>query len=541
MKIILSILIIILVIFIVLNFLKDFKENFEINYPDKHHVSREKWFKEHSNMLKDEKTLIFNFLNKLTYYINNLFYSQNYIKIVQNVEKKHSKSKIIYFIFSLKEELKTIKDNHELNEEKYQLNEKDISLIDTLITYFGCFDNKATEEKNCEKILKDDNLSNDKFNLLLYTKFMNKNINEFIDLLKNKLFDIEFEEKTEYNFLPCLFYNKDNCPASKCQFIDNTCLPKEGNLPFNNKIDNCNALSIYGEKQCKLTKNKKNNGFCKWSAQHQKCLNPLENPKCEEIKNIDNCKDPCEVVNIDDNNKFCVTKDSNSNICLSLTGSSASNEMLKKYNCDKKQSSSSSSNIDYYNNKDYKGELECELFDKSDFINGRPKNPDEKILISDLQLLEKLCSNVLDDKGNNKCRVLKIKELYGFPSMKCVNKDLELDANFVDNEKDCLKKENHAYMGKDGNKRCINLDAECGDVKYKSVCNLKGNCFWQNSGHNDNGYCKEIDFREYDQIFNNYLDKSINLMAIEKDLNNQYSKIDISEILKKKLNKKLTN
>ena len=108
MKIILSILIIILVIFIVLNFLKDFKENFEINYPDKHHVSREKWFKEHSNMLKDEKTLIFNFLNKLTYYINNLFYSQNYIKILQNVEKNF-KIKNYLFYFKFKRRIKNYK------------------------------------------------------------------------------------------------------------------------------------------------------------------------------------------------------------------------------------------------------------------------------------------------------------------------------------------------------------------------------------------------------------------------------------------------
>ena len=63
---------------------------------------------------------------------------------------------------------------------------------------------------------------------------MNKNINEFIDLSKNKLFDIEFEEKTEYNFYLVYLYNKDNCPT-KCQFIDNTCLPIKGNLPFNNK------------------------------------------------------------------------------------------------------------------------------------------------------------------------------------------------------------------------------------------------------------------------------------------------------------------
>ena len=91
-------------------------------------------------------------------------------------------------------------------------------------------------------------------------------------------------------------------------------------------------------------------------------------------------------------------------------------ETLKKYNCDKKQSSS---NITYYINKDFKGELECELFDKSDFINGRPINSDEKILISDPQLLEKLCSNVLDDKGNKKCRVLKINELNDKTSEMC--------------------------------------------------------------------------------------------------------------------------
>ena len=109
-------------------------------------------------------------------------------------------------------------------------------------------DNKFyIKKRNCEKILKDDNLSNDKFNLLLYTKFMNKNINEFIDLLKNKLFELEFEEKTEYNFLPCLFIIKIIVLLLNVSLLIILVYSKEGNLPFNNK-DNCNALSIYGEK-----------------------------------------------------------------------------------------------------------------------------------------------------------------------------------------------------------------------------------------------------------------------------------------------------
>lgn len=411
-------------------------------------------------------------------------------------------------------------------------------------------------------------------------------IPSFIELLNHYIVkkDIEgvsqvilniFEEKyikklDQYNDniskLPCLIYDKHNCPNDRCSFSENICHPKyNGNIPSNTNanVNSCGILSQYGKKYCESTKDN-NDVYCKYDDKRNKCISlsesnePLEchqiggdtpddfKNNCQSLKNEGNTS-KCTYKKITKNDKtynYCYDKNQKkrpSNICLGFSNTDE-NQIPSELNCkiirkNKDMFYSLPPNVEKYELSNL-----CHLFDNSDTLgDNTPKTSDDKINIDSIDLQKQLCEGAGYCKfveHNTYVSNINNDQKYRSKFTKCLPKDTEVDASYIDNPDidlkkiECLANPNNIWS--DVNKICIDKTNKCSDTKYEKLCNYKANCHWtsigiHNSDSNDNferGYCNKINTENIEKIIDMVHQKEINNLIKAKELEDKVNKIN---------------
>lgn len=413
-------------------------------------------------------------------------------------------------------------------------------------------------------------------------------IPSFIKLLNHYLVkkDIEgvsqvilniFEEKyikqlDQYNNniskLPCLIYDKNNCPNDRCSFstIENICHPKyDGNTPSNASanVNSCGILSQYGKKYCESTKDN-NNIYCKYDDKRNKCVSLSDSNKSLECNEVggntpDDFKNNCQSLKNEDNTSKCTYKkitkkdktynycyDKNadnrpSNICLSFSNTDK-NQIPNELNCkineiNKDLFYSLPPNIENYELSNL-----CHLFDNSDTMSDNTlKNSDDKINIDSIELQKELCNNNSNCKfveHNTYVSNINNDQKYRSKFTKCLPKDTDIDASYIDNRNielkktECLANPNNIWS--DVNKMCIDKTNKCNDTKYEKLCNYKADCHWTSIGihnpdSNDNferGYCNKINTENIEKIIDIVHQKEINNLIKVKELEDTVNKFN---------------
>jgi hypothetical protein len=129
-------------------------------------------------------------------------------------------------------------------------------------------------------LLKEINLASE-YDLIKYN-LINKNFNK----LQDNFLNILESTYSKYNNLPCILYSKSECPIDTtennstnlpCLYDNNNkiCYPKDIHINSHIRIEDCSALSKYGEKYCKKVKDISNK-YCNYNSNHNQCSS--ENP-----------------------------------------------------------------------------------------------------------------------------------------------------------------------------------------------------------------------------------------------------------------------
>lgn len=431
---------------------------------------------------------------------------------------------------------------------------------------------------------------------LIYHYFFQKDIESLYEVLLNifeeKYIKQLFQYNNNVNRLPCLIYDKSNCPITHCEYsdADKMCHPKytHDNPPDNSvKVDSCHILSQYGQKICEATQ--ENNGnFCVFDKIRNKCLSnnsknkPIEcheinndsqtefQTNCESLKNDDDSP-KCTYKNITKGDKsynYCYDKNPTKrspNICYSFSNTDET-QIPPELNCNINKDLGST---DFYSipkthtKFNLQNENLCHLFDNSDTKDNEPKNLSQKININSIELQKSLCEGLLDERGNNKCKFVEHNtyvsnnnndQKYRSKFTKCLDKNKEVDASYIntnsENESDikikkieCLKSPNNIWSNI--NKMCINKNSSCNDIKYKNLCKYNDNCYWHdigidNSNPNDNferGVCRDINTNEIERIIDivhrKEMDKLVKLKKMEETITDFKKKINSQQFLEK--------
>ncbi len=434
---------------------------------------------------------------------------------------------------------------------------------------------------------------------LIHKYFTNRELDALTRLLYKILEKYYIYKHPEYksdDLLPCVIYDSETCKQTinKCTYdSDNEiCLPLENNdtefkYKYNNSITDCNAISKYGKDYCNRTYNS-NGESCRYQDKTSTCLNPNqdiseENIKCEDVNdngNGTNFKTYCESLK-DSNNegkcnylaktvdgvehKYCISKTEenspkNPMTCLNFTSvldATNDSDILDKYKCEKKTHNS----VDYFYNPSLITEaklenIECGIFDNSNYIRNLTnteflrKENNQKYRIHDINKQEALCGGLKDSDGNSRCKFIKHSLYNNSEITKCLPKNINLSSDYISDEQTCNRL-NYEYLGS-GDKKCIDVNAKCNDIKYKNVCDERDNkCFW-NPGLNEfsnnsndkfeRGLCMNLDILGLEQVIDNYHQSEIEKMAKLRNLESQLTSLNvndkISEALSEKLDKK---
>tara|TARA_B100000963_G_scaffold354617_1_gene371448 strand:- start:919 stop:2787 length:1869 start_codon:yes stop_codon:yes gene_type:complete len=433
---------------------------------------------------------------------------------------------------------------------------------------------------------------------LIHKYFMNREIDSLTRLLYKileKYYIFKHPEFKSDSFLPCVIYDNQTCNLAfnKCSYDNSNkiCLPKENNdtefkYKYNNPISDCHALSNYGKEYCNRTYNS-NGQLCKYQDKTSKCLNPDENfeetnIKCEEISdngNGDNFETYC--TSLKDNagearcdylsktvsgveHKYCISKNEettpkNVMTCLNFTSvldADDDKDTLDKYNCEKKEHQ----DVNYFYNPSLITEnevenLTCGLFDNSNYIRNLSnteflkKETNQKYRVHDIDKQKDLCEGLKDDGDNARCKFVKHSFYNNSELTKCLPKNVLLSSNYIEDQQTCDLLE-HDYLGLiSNNKKCIDVDAQCNDIKYKNVCEERDNkCFW-NPGLNqfsnntndkfERGYCMNLDIIGLEQVIDTYHKSEIEKMAKFKNLESELNSLNVNDKISEELDKKL--
>ena len=435
---------------------------------------------------------------------------------------------------------------------------------------------------------------------LIHKYFIYRDLNNLLHILKKKLMKHYIFEHDQYkssDYIPCVIYDKKSCPSnksnsnsnSKCELVDDICVPRingsDKNIN-NNPIDDCNAISNYGENLCNRTTNKQNQD-CVWNELTHTCRNPeKENDpiECIDIKG-NNFKKKCN--ELDDGNKcdyiskevkgsngnshtyeFCYDKDlkkKNNMTCLNFSGilddsNSNDKELLEKYNCNTKELKKTKYYYDpSFINDENVTNLDCGIFDNSDYLRDTNnlynfrKDTDRKYLGNNIGLQQKLCENNTESQSQNspkRCNFIKYNTFNNKTISKCMSKDIMMSPNFInDDDEATCRMLGYDYIGTQGNKKCMDIGSKCNDIKYKNLCNLRDNkCMWVDGyGYNSNssndlnerGYCVNQDLSELDNLIDDYHNEEISQKAKLINLSNEVSKMNTNEDILNKLKEKL--
>lgn len=567
------IIIIIILLVLVYLFRKGLRENFSslniLQYPDQDIKTHERWIKYHANDTLLKKRDIIRYLNLLKNEIKLLFYSSAY----DNIMKAHNNIEITerrnFIATEFLKFLRRFVQNSDPTEPVIVVNvgndetriasfntENFQKLTNHLLEYIRCNSSNGeacSNYKYTEKqakhfknsMLKEYDLVN---NLdLIYKYFVERDINNLSRLIYKILEKFYVYENPEYKpdtELPCVIYDDKTCPKGendKCDwnYSDNLCIPKENDgsniFQYNNPIEDCNAISNYGQNYCNRTytydENEKKYKKCKYQLKTHKCLNPSENAeddniKCEDIlgsgedfkSNCDNLA-KCDylkktLTNSDgkeETYEFCIDKNEATNskfnpmTCINFTsildhkvttpvefnGNDENDvEILKKYQC--KTTEDDGSEVKYYYNpslipKAQAENLECGIFDNSNYLRNRnntefvKKQHNEKYRIQNIGKQKAFCEGIKEkDSNNSKCKFIEFNYYNNKPLTKCIPKKMNVSSNFIpDDDEDTCNFLGYDYIGTLNKKKCIDIDGKCNDIKYKNVCNEKDNtCFW---------------------------------------------------------------
>ena len=138
-----------------------------------------------------------------------------------------------------------------------------------------------------------------------------------------------------------------------------------------------------------------------------------------------------------------------------------------------------------------------------------------------------LCLNYTD----NRCKYVE-HNLYNNKKInKCMPKEVNLSENYIKDEQTCKMLDNQ-FIGEPGNKKCININAKCNDIKHGSLCNkLSNRCYWTPTGSNPNddferGYCQDVDILDLEKIIDDYHTYEISKQANTNELIDNYNNLE---------------
>ena len=249
--------------------------------------------------------------------------------------------------------------------------------------------------------------------------------------------------------------------------------------------------------------------------------------------------------------------------CLNFTSvldASQDANTLNKYNCDTK----THNDVDYFFNPSLITESEvaklpCGLFDNSDYIRNMSnteflkKETNQKYRIHDINKQETMCTGLKNDGSDNpRCKFVKHSLYNNSEITKCLPNNVHLSSNYISgqNAEQTCNLLGYDYLGADANnKKCIDVDAQCNDIKYKNVCQEKDNkCFW-NPGLNDSsnntndnferGYCMNLDVLGLQQVIDTYHQSEIEKMAKFRNLETELDTLNLNDKISDQLGKKL--
>ena len=156
------------------------------------------------------------------------------------------------------------------------------------------------------------------------------------------------------------------------------------------------------------------------------------------------------------------------------------------------------------------------------------KETNQKYRVHNIDKQKNLCEGLKDDGDNARCKFVKHSLYNNSELTKCLPKNVLLSSNYIEDQQTCDLLE-HDYLGLiSNNKKCIDVDAQCNDIKYKNVCEERDNkCFWnpglnQFSNNTDDkferGYCMNLDIIGLEQVIDTYHKSEIEKMAKFKNL-----------------------
>lgn len=467
----------------------------------------------------------------------------------------------------------------------------------------GFYRDLKTEQKHFEfNKLKTYKIVNNLF--LIHKYITNREINTLTRLLYKileKYYIFNSPEFKSDEYLPCVIYDENTCKlaSKKCEYDSdsNICLPKENNdtrfkYKYNNPIQNCNVISKYGKKYCNRTYNLDGN-LCRYQDKTSKCMNPNEdiseeNIKCEDVNhngNGSNFETYCKSLKDKENNsrcnyeeitkdgdiyKYCIDKSEETNpknpmTCLNFTSVLEDGDILTKYGCEILQHD----DVNYTYNpklmtKSQIKNLDCGIFDNSNYIRNATntdflkKRSNQKYRVHNTDKQEELCQS-LGGQDSRKCRFIRHNLYNNEEITKCLPRNIQVSSNIINQDDDDestkesrCKVLGYKYLGEEEEKKkCIDVEAKCNDIKYKSVCEERDNkCFW-NPGINDysdysndtfeRGYCMNLDFVGLEQVIDNFHESEIEKLAKFQNLNTQFDNLNTDNEIGKRLKNKFDN
>lgn len=443
-------------------------------------------------------------------------------------------------------------------------------------------DSNTTKNLFKDNVMEEINIVSNLENI--YDNFLNKDVIRIINIYFKKIKEINKKRNLKRHSIPCIMYDKSKCiTKNQCSWIedDNTCVPKEkmNNFP----VMDCNSISKYGKHLCEITDtlipNQNQNQItsstsptidssdslsqCVWQDETKTCKNPNESLeiKCEDVKSDDDdvFKQRCEGLKNDDGStkcdhykshsgvNFCIDKDSNNHnkmTCLNFSNilkndagiSVEDNNILDKYNCQElvvDQTGGKKVYLDnrYLNESLFKN-MECGHFDTSNYkLNNNNTHYIKKTQSEKYKGTEEKAKDLCLNHTNNRCKYVE-HSLYNNKKInKCLPKEVNLSENYIKDEQTC-KILGNQFLGEDGNKKCVNINAKCNDIKHSSLCNqLSNSCYWTPTGSDPNdtferGYCQDIDILDLEKIIDDYHTYEISKQANTTELLNNFNNLE---------------
>ena len=610
MKILIFFLIILIIIFFIRNKVNEKFTQFikPLEYPDRDLEVNDTWNKSQINYNLLNKKALHKFIKILEKEYNIFFESRKYRELLKENKEKLFTERVPFIIQAnidfINELLEAEIKRHEIFAESVNNN-----FLNKLINYLEANLNNNNERSFRNFLYKDENTSAKSFknNVLtelelvsgcekIYDNFLNKDVISLVNIYFKKLKEINKKKNLKRKPIPCVMYDKSIClTKDNCSWIedDNTCVPKEKENNF--PVMDCNSISKYGKHLCEITDTLIPNqnqitsstsptidssdslSQCVWQDETKTCKNPNESLdiKCEDIKNDDDdddvFKQRCEgLKNEDDSSKcnyeksrssgasFCIDKDSNNHskmTCINFTNVLTiqdDKEILDRYNCD--QVNLDGKNIYFdkrYINEEIFENLDCGHFDTSNYkLNQNKTHYIKKDNSEKYRGTKENAKMLCQQYTNNRCNYIE-HSLYNNEKIdKCIPKDVHLSDNYIKDEAEC-KMLGNQFLGKKGNKKCVNINAKCNDIKHSALCTkLSNRCYWTPTGSHppdsndtfERGYCMNNDTLDLEKMIDDFHNHEISQKAninellrkyeyIEKDLNS-----NLVEVLQKKHN-----